>query len=206
MPSFKRSCRRHLFFARLHHTSLCFWLVGMLLGCFSVVSAQSESGSAGIEGIVSEASGTPVAGARVVIKNKETGYTRTVTTDAKGRYAVGVLPVGLYEVEAVALGGQPGRQLVKLTVGNTERVDITLETENVREFIEVTADQGVVDVQESASGLNISERAIRDLPVRGRNFAEFFSTPARRDAGAGPGWSGCRWAAFNQLQCRRGWR
>ncbi len=175
MPSFKRSPWRHLCFARLHHNiGLCFWLVGMLLGGFSVVSAQSESGSAGIEGIVSEASGNPVAGATVIIKNKETGYTRTVTTDAKGRYVAGVLPVGLYDIEATLSGGQPGRQLVKLTVGNTERVDLTLETEGIREVIEVTADQGIVDVQESASGLNISERAIRELPVRGRNFAEFF--------------------------------
>lgn len=149
-------------------------MVGMLMGCFSFVSAQSESGSAGIEGIVSEASGNPVAGATVVIKNKETGYTRTVTTDAKGRYVAGVLPVGLYDIEATLSGGKPGRQLVKLTVGNTERVDLTLETEGIQEVIEVTADQGIVDVQESASGLNISERAIRELPVRGRNFAEFF--------------------------------
>lgn len=174
MPSCKRSPRRHLFFARLHHIQLGFWMVGMLMGCFSFVSAQSESGSAGIEGIVSEASGNPVAGATVVIKNKETGYTRTVTTDAKGRYVAGVLPVGLYDIEATLSGGKPGRQLVKLTVGNTERVDLTLETEGIQEVIEVTADQGIVDVQESASGLNISERAIRELPVRGRNFAEFF--------------------------------
>jgi hypothetical protein len=174
MPSFKRSPWRHRCFAPLHHISLCFWLVGMLVGCFSFVSAQSESGNAGIEGIVSEPSGNPVAGATVVIKNKETGYTRTVTTDAKGRYVAGVLPVGLYEIEATLSGGKPGRQLVKLTVGNTERVDLTLETEGIQEVIEVTADQGIVDVQESASGLNISERAIRELPVRGRNFAEFF--------------------------------
>jgi hypothetical protein len=57
-----------------------------------------------------------------------------------------------------------------LTVGNTERVDLTLETEGIQEVIEVTADQGIVDVQESASGLNISERAIRELPVRGRKL------------------------------------
>ncbi|MCS7081076.1 MAG: carboxypeptidase regulatory-like domain-containing protein [Chloracidobacterium sp.] len=167
MRFFKRPCVRS-------YALYTYWLVGMLLGFLIVANAQSESGGAGIEGLVVDQSGAAVAGATVVIKNRETGYTRTVTTDANGRYAAGVLPVGVYEVEATVSDRQPGRRIVKLTVGNTESVDLKLEVAGVSEIIEVTADQGVVDVQESATGLNISERAIRDLPIRGRNFAEFF--------------------------------
>lgn len=136
--------------------------------------AQSESGSAAIEGIVRDQSGATVAGATVVLKSRETGYTRTVTTDANGRYFAGVMPVGVYEVEATAPSFSPGKAAAKLTVGNTEKADVTLAVTEVADVIEVSAEQGGIDVQEAATGLNISERAIKDLPIRGRNFSEFF--------------------------------
>jgi hypothetical protein len=162
-------------FARLRRLTPSLFLA-VALCCFSTISlAQSESGSAAVEGVVVSQDGNPVAGATVVVRSRETGYVRTVTTDANGRYFAGVMPVGVYQIEATAMSFAPGvNEAVRLTVGNTERANLTLSVTTGSETVDISADAGGIDVQESAAGLNIDERAIKDLPIRGRNFAEFF--------------------------------
>ncbi|MEQ1924075.1 MAG: carboxypeptidase-like regulatory domain-containing protein, partial [Pyrinomonadaceae bacterium] len=49
-------------------------------------SGQSDSGSAAIEGTVKDQNGAIVQGATVVIKNKNTGLERTVTSNANGLF------------------------------------------------------------------------------------------------------------------------
>ncbi len=67
--------------------------VGFLLICAFFISgafAQSESGSAAIEGTITDANGAVVAGASVTIRNVETGLERTATTDDGGRFTARV--------------------------------------------------------------------------------------------------------------------
>ena len=54
---------------------------------------QSDSGSAAIEGTVKDQNGAIVQGATVVIKNKNTGLERTVTSNSNGLFSASVLPV-----------------------------------------------------------------------------------------------------------------
>ena len=66
--------------------------------------AQSESGSAAIEGKIADPNSQAIAGATVTIRNQETGYTRRLTTDGRGQFIASVMPVGIYVVEASAGG------------------------------------------------------------------------------------------------------
>src|SRR5208282_3644197 len=56
--------------------------------------------SAGIDGKVEDASGAPISGATVTVKNLETGATRVVTTDDAGAFRALSLPLGAQEVKA----------------------------------------------------------------------------------------------------------
>ena len=56
--------------------------------------AQSESGSAAIEGAVLDGSGAAIAGASINVRNVETGLTRSAVTGANGDFNVPVLPCG----------------------------------------------------------------------------------------------------------------
>ncbi|HZS06375.1 MAG TPA: carboxypeptidase regulatory-like domain-containing protein [Blastocatellia bacterium] len=148
----------------------------MLALClFSVIAlAQSESGSAALEGVVSAPGAQVVAGATVTVRNIETGYTRTLSTDERGRFIASVMPVGLYAVEVKAGGfATARREGVRLMVGQTETIDLGLQVASVSEQVTVSSDAATLDTEEGASGSTIIQRSVADLPIRGRNFTEF---------------------------------
>lgn len=109
--------------------------------CFAgAIQAQSTSG--GISGTAGE-------GTTVVISNNS-GFRRTVTVDASGRYSVGSLPVGSYKVTAQRGGQTIGARDVAVIVGRNAEVSFvgdsgttTLETVTVTDTrippIDVTA-------------------------------------------------------------------
>jgi outer membrane receptor for ferrienterochelin and colicin len=65
-----------------------------LLAALAAAPAFSQSTSAGLGGVVTNASGQPVAGAEVTILHTESGTVSRVTTDENGRYAARGLRVG----------------------------------------------------------------------------------------------------------------
>src|SRR5205807_3783912 len=81
------------------------WTMLLLLTAFRApMAAQSGSGVAAIEGIVTDPTDRAVPGALVVIVSSETGYERFVYTDARGRYFASAMPVSTYLVGASASG------------------------------------------------------------------------------------------------------
>ena len=142
--------------------------------------AQSESGSAAIEGVVHDANGAAIAGAAISVRNAETGLGRTATSGANGDYNVPVLPVGRYTVKVEAKGFGPAeRTEVALQVGQATTVDFILKPAALNEEVTVTPDPEVLDREENAAGSTITNRSVQDLPARGRNFSEYvLLTPA----------------------------
>ncbi len=151
-------------------TALCllFLLVG---GTFA--GAQSETGRAALEGTVSDPSGKAVAGADVRILDTQRGLRRDLKTGPEGVFRASALPVGLYSVETTAPGFATARVDITLTVGETKTINVALPIAGVN--TEVTVVDGAVVVNEAdvSNGTTLNERAIEDLPIRGRNFAQF---------------------------------
>ena len=147
-------------------------LISSLLG-------QAESGSAAVEGSVKDSAGAVVQGATVVIKNKDTGLERTVTTNADGKFSSSVLPVGPYTVTARSQGFADAVANVTLSVGESTPVAIQLNPAGASVQVEITGDADVISTETETTGSRISPRLVSDLPVRGRNFTEFVQlTPA----------------------------
>ena len=136
--------------------------------------AQSESGSAAIAGIVVDPSGDPAPNVAVVARNLDTAAVRAAVTDAAGRFTLAAMPVGSYVVDATLPGfAAMHYDGIVLSVGETERLSMELSVAGVAESVTVTADAGSLDRADAAAATVISERAIADLPIRGRNFTEF---------------------------------
>ena len=145
-----------------------------IIGIFSMaVSAQSESGRSSLEGTVVDPNGGVIQGAIVEVRSVETGFVRNLTTGSNGRFVATVMPVGTYNVKAAANGFSDGTVKAVLTVGETTAVEIRLSPQGAEEIVTVTDDAGVIDTEEASSGSSVEQRAIRDLPVRGRNYTEF---------------------------------
>ncbi|HET7294008.1 MAG TPA: TonB-dependent receptor [Vicinamibacteria bacterium] len=153
--------------ARLKQTIAAgLWLLG---GAWA--EAQSTTGS--LFGEVQDASTAPLAGVQLRLVHVESGLVRTATTDAQGRYAFTGLPVGSYEVRAELQGYRPLlRRGLQLDLGAPLAVTLRLDVGAAHEEITIVADATGVNVRSSELGYLVSEQAIRDLPLNGRNYTD----------------------------------
>ena len=77
-----------------------------LPSCYSLPAAQDASTGA-IRGTVSDATGSRIPGATIVLVNAAKGFRYSVTTDAEGRFVVDLLPPGEYSGRAIAKNMSP---------------------------------------------------------------------------------------------------
>jgi hypothetical protein len=154
---------------------LCTLLLLLLLPLASA-SAQSQATGGEIEGTVSDEAGGVLPGIAVTVRNQETGLTREATTDESGRFRVPLLPVGTYEVTTRAEGfaTSQSKDLV-LNIGQTLTVNVTLQVAAADQIL-VTAEAPVIEVGRTQQASTVSERAVANLPVNGRNFIDFVLT------------------------------
>ncbi len=79
-------------------------LLGFVVFCAATLSAQTFRGT--ILGTVTDPSGAVVSGAKVTVRNTNTGLERTAQTSADGSYSIPELPIGTYAVTVNQAGFQ----------------------------------------------------------------------------------------------------
>ncbi|HZN10174.1 MAG TPA: TonB-dependent receptor [Blastocatellia bacterium] len=145
------------------------WVIICLLCLAFPLSAQTTST---ITGIVQDQAGAVVPGAKVTARNLETNLTRATESDGEGRYTIPELRVGEYEVRAEQAGFRPKvRRGVSLTVGESAVINLGLEV-TIGETVNVTDAAPLVNTETSELSFLVGERAIRELPLNGRNFTD----------------------------------
>jgi hypothetical protein len=143
-----------------------------------------------INGTVTDQSGAAIPGARVVVRNLETGITRSTVTGPTGRYEVPNLQPGTYEVNASSAGFQTSiRAGISLSVGRTAVVDHSLQVGNVAEQVTVTGEAPLIETTTATVTQLIDvERRVEELPLRNRDLTQFaFLQPGVIKSPAGVG-------------------
>ena len=149
-------------------------LVGFLSLFFSLtavypVRAQSTAGR--ILGTVTDQSGAAVVSAKVVITDLERGTSRTVSTDEAGAYVAPDLTPGNYRIRVEGKGFKTTeRPSVGVEVASDVRIDFTLHPGQVSETIIVDENIPLVNTTSATLGGTLSNQAINDLPLSGRNY------------------------------------
>ncbi len=90
------------------------------------VLAQDVNGT--LSGTVTDPAGKPLPGAKVSVKNLQTGQSAETQTDSGGLYSVPSLAAGDYEVSASADGFGANVAKVTLAAGNQQTVNLSLTT------------------------------------------------------------------------------
>ena len=145
-------------------------LLALLVILAGSASAQTFRGI--ILGTVTDSSGGTVPGATVTIKNVDTGLTRTLTTSDDGSYSAPELPIGNYSVTVE----RPGFKIalisgVKVEVSAERRADVTLQTGELSQRVEVLGEQlPMVETTSNNMGGIVETNAVENLPVNGRDF------------------------------------
>jgi hypothetical protein len=129
--------------------------------------SQTGGNSGEIVGQVLDSSSGSISGAEVTVRNKATNFTRTATTDAAGRYAASLLPLGPYEITAKAPGFNPAAQQTEVGLGNSVTADFKLSVGANREAVEVIANLSAPDLTLAQSKTVLTALQMHDLPSNG---------------------------------------
>src|SRR6266545_2520960 len=133
------------------------------------LAAQAQATTGLIRGVVSDPSGSPVAGARVTVTDVQTRFQHTVVTNEKGVFVAPLLPLGTYEVTARAVGlGERKQTDIVLRVGET--VDLALKLEPVELAAVTVTATPLVDVTRVETSTRLPNQAVSGLPNNGRNY------------------------------------
>jgi hypothetical protein len=126
--------------------------------------AQSAVGS--IQGAVRDEQQAVMPGASITVRHTTTNLTRTLVTDAEGRYRALNLPPGPYEVTA-ELGGfsRVVRSGITLAINQDAVVDFTLKTAAIAETVTVQADAPLLNTTNAEVGVRFDTKRIAELPV-----------------------------------------
>ena len=149
---------------------------GITFGCAGLIAAApaGQSRTAVLEVRVADTSGGVVPDAHVNIRASDTNQVRSGVTNPDGTLRFTDVPVGTYEVRVDYDGFTPYRHAgVTLSIGQTTRLDVSLQAAGVVESIAVTAQPPPLDAGQTSLATIIDEERIEELHVRSRNYLEF---------------------------------
>lgn len=143
------------------------WTLSFLL---LAASMFSQSFQGGIRGLVTDAGGGAVAGAKVALVDEGTNSTRATLTNESGEYVFnGVVPA-TYSVSAESPSFKKfERKGIVLGTQQFLTIDMKLEVGQVTESVMVTEEVPVIETANASAGQLIDRQKLIDLPNLGRN-------------------------------------
>jgi hypothetical protein len=158
------------------------WTALTLAAAFLVgIAGRSEAQgvtTGAIAGIVTDAAGAPIENATVKLVNTLTGFTRSATTTAAGRYRFSSLEVGGgYEVTVTAIGFAPQTAKgIRANISQTTAVDFQLQRATVQLQELVTSaplTAGEINPNRTGPQTVISDSLVARVPTLGRQLQDF---------------------------------
>src|SRR5262245_59723658 len=115
-------------------------LVGAVLLVLASSADTWAQATAQLTGAVRDESGAVLPGVTVTLTQTDTGFTRTVVTDADGGYVMPNLPTGPYRLDVSLQGFSTYSQTgIVLQVGDTPTINAVLKVGNIEETVSVEA-------------------------------------------------------------------
>jgi hypothetical protein len=131
-------------------------------------SAQNANGV--LDGRITDASGSAVPAAKVIIENQGTGVRSDFSTNSEGRFYQGQVLIGEYRVTVEKSGFQKYVQSnIRVNVAQTVTLEIALKIGDVSTSVEVSASSAQLTTESSSVSTVVGSKAILDLPSSGRN-------------------------------------
>ncbi len=161
----------------------CRFVVLVIFLCAAPAYAQFDTAS--VVGSVRDASSAAMPDAVVTLTNSETGVSLSRTTNGEGVYEFATVRPGTYVVTAEKSGFALALvDSISVQVGARQRIDLQMSVGQVTEKLEVTAVAPLIETETSQRGQVISETAIRELPLNGREYSSLalLTTGVRQSA------------------------
>ena len=133
--------------------------------------AMAQDTAATILGNVTDSSGAAISKAEVTVTNTQTNVSVVVTTTDSGAYTVPQLIPGTYSVLIKVAGFRTASMLdLQVSAGDRHRADASMVVGGATETVEITTTTPALQTDTSSIGSNITQQAVHDLPLNGRNY------------------------------------
>jgi len=142
-----------------------------LFGLAFSAPARAQVSGATLNGLITDAQGGAVVGAKVSAKNSGTGIAVESETNEAGSYTIPNLGAADYEVTVTATGFKTAVSKVSLIVGAKQQMNFAMTVGEVAQTVEVTAAAPQVDLTSSTITDEVSASTVRELPLNGRDWA-----------------------------------
>lgn len=147
-------------------------MLAVILALSLTAGGSAQITSATISGTVKDQTSAVLPGVEAVVKNVDTGLTRSVTTDANGYFTIPGLPPGTYETRASLPGFGTAVERVVLAVAQEAGLTLTLKVSVTEESVTVVGASPLVDTRSAAMSAVVTEKTISELPLNGRNYID----------------------------------
>jgi hypothetical protein len=156
-------------FSRLQILSA--FVVLMFLALATPLWAQKDAGA--IVGLVRDASGAVVTGAKVTVTDVDRGIELTLSTNDAGEYVASPLRIGRYSVSVEKEGFKKAvAGPIQVNIQDRVNVDLKLEPGMATEIVMVTGQRPQLETETSELGEVVDSKRINALPLNGRNYAQ----------------------------------
>ena len=143
-----------------------------LLWFVLLAGAGAQSGtSSALAGTVTDNSGALIPHATVTATDANTKTTRTGETDASGHYLLSQINPATYQITVAASGfSVASSEATPVGVGGTVTVNFTLSVSSASQTVEVTAQQGLLSLDNPNTTTTLEAKTIKSLPNPGQDL------------------------------------
>ncbi|MCL5288634.1 MAG: TonB-dependent receptor [Acidobacteria bacterium] len=151
------------------------FVLAMALAMAGSAWGQAQITTGVIQGTVLDATGAVVPDASVEIKNLDTNFTRTLTTNEDGRFVALQLPPGRYEATVTKAGfAKLVQQNIALTVGQSVTLTVNMKVAPATETVTVTATP-TVDTIKTEMSSTLNDLTVTNTPILGRKVEDLLT-------------------------------
>jgi hypothetical protein len=157
-------------------SSILFKLLVFSLLCVFPTALLAQT-SGGLNGIVKDPNEAIIQGATVVVRNTATNLTRTAVTNDDGRWTVTQLPIGQYVISYEKAGfKKTAVSNIDVEAAVTRNIEVTLEVGVSDVYVDVLADQPLVQAESAAVSRQITGEQLTRTPTSTRSFTGLLSS------------------------------
>jgi hypothetical protein len=150
----------------MFHPRLAALLAAVSLACGLYLSTSAQTVSGSMEGRVIDQTGAVVTGAKVAIRNVETGQERVVTTNTEGFYRAPFLPLGAYRVIASYQGfANVTQENIQVTLNQTVVANFELKPSAASAEVTIRVDEVAINTTNAEIKQALSAQRISDRPT-----------------------------------------
>jgi hypothetical protein len=154
-------------FARKHLSGML--ALGLAISFSPYLPAQIDTGR--VEGTVKDQTGAVVPGAKVSLRNNDTGVVQTITSAPSGNYLFEAVKPGTYTLNVQGTGFQNFTALnIVAHVQQNLTEDVTLAPGEVSSTVTVTSAAPLLQAEDASIGQTITGQEVNDLPLAQRNW------------------------------------